>query len=182
MAKDKNTDKELEYQSKRQREKMGIYDSDNPGANRVNLRREENPSDKYGSIREFGTENRIKQSKKDALKSLAFGVATGPALTALDAASRDIPDPSGPIGSGADYLRTRPAAAAKAVKDTSNFIGNAASKYKASKEEEEDLDRELADQKKRETRGKKKGGMIKSSASSRGDGIAQRGKTKGRMV
>lgn len=28
----------------------------------------------------------------------------------------------------------------------------------------------------------KKGGAIKSSASSRGDGIAQRGKTKGRMV
>jgi hypothetical protein len=42
---------------------------------------------------------------------------------------------------------------------------------------------ELADQYKRETRGKvpgaKKGGM---TASSRGDGIAQRGKTKGRMV
>lgn len=29
---------------------------------------------------------------------------------------------------------------------------------------------------------KAKGGAIKSSASSRGDGIAQRGKTKGRMV
>jgi hypothetical protein len=42
---------------------------------------------------------------------------------------------------------------------------------------------ELADQYKRETRGKvpgaKKGGM---TASSRADGIAQRGKTKGRMV
>ena len=42
---------------------------------------------------------------------------------------------------------------------------------------------ELADQYKRETRGKvpgaKKGGMI---ASNRGDGIAQRGKTRGRMV
>jgi hypothetical protein len=30
--------------------------------------------------------------------------------------------------------------------------------------------------------GKKKGGMIRSSASSRADGIAQRGKTKGTMV
>ena len=39
---------------------------------------------------------------------------------------------------------------------------------------------ELADQYKRETRGKlAKGGM---TASSRADGIAQRGKTKGRMV
>jgi hypothetical protein len=38
---------------------------------------------------------------------------------------------------------------------------------------------ELADQYKRETRGMAKGGM---TASSRADGIAQRGKTKGRMV
>ena len=30
--------------------------------------------------------------------------------------------------------------------------------------------------------GAKKGGMVKSSASKRGDGIAQRGKTRGRMV
>ena len=30
--------------------------------------------------------------------------------------------------------------------------------------------------------GMKKGGMVKSSASKRGDGCAQRGKTKGRMV
>ena len=30
--------------------------------------------------------------------------------------------------------------------------------------------------------GKKKGGSVKSSASKRADGIAQRGKTKGRMV
>ena len=40
---------------------------------------------------------------------------------------------------------------------------------------------ELADQYKRETRGKKAGGTIRS-ASGRADGIAQRGKTKGRML
>jgi hypothetical protein len=34
----------------------------------------------------------------------------------------------------------------------------------------------------RESRGMKKGGMVKSSASKRADGIAQRGKTRGRMV
>jgi hypothetical protein len=39
---------------------------------------------------------------------------------------------------------------------------------------------ELADQYKRETRGKKAGGTVRS-ASGRADGIAQRGKTKGRM-
>jgi hypothetical protein len=39
---------------------------------------------------------------------------------------------------------------------------------------------ELADQYKRETRGKKSGGSIRS-ASSRADGIAARGKTRGKM-
>lgn len=43
-------------------------------------------------------------------------------------------------------------------------------------------EREAKDEKKRETRGMKKGGMVKSSASKRADGCAQRGKTKGRMV
>jgi hypothetical protein len=41
---------------------------------------------------------------------------------------------------------------------------------------------EAKDEMKRETRGMKKGGVVKSSASKRADGIAQRGKTKGRMV
>jgi hypothetical protein len=35
---------------------------------------------------------------------------------------------------------------------------------------------------KRESSGMKKGGMVKSSASKRADGIAKKGKTKGRMV
>jgi len=35
---------------------------------------------------------------------------------------------------------------------------------------------------KRESRGMKKGGVVKSSASKRADGIATRGKTRGRMV
>jgi len=36
--------------------------------------------------------------------------------------------------------------------------------------------------KKKEVEKKAKGGMIKSSASKRADGIAQRGKTRGRMI
>ena len=43
-------------------------------------------------------------------------------------------------------------------------------------------EREAKDEIKRETRGMKKGGKVKSSASKRADGIAKRGKTKGRMV
>jgi hypothetical protein len=41
--------------------------------------------------------------------------------------------------------------------------------------------REAAAEERRETRGKKKGGAIKS-ASARADGCAQRGKTRGRMI
>jgi len=42
--------------------------------------------------------------------------------------------------------------------------------------------REAADEERRETRGMKKGGVVKSSTSKRADGCAKRGKTKGRMV
>ena len=172
------------------KKKMGIYDQDDPRANRINIAREENPSDKYGSIREYGTENRLKRRKKEALGDLAFGVAASPVLTPLDALTRDIPNPSGPMGSGLDYVRTRPDATSKALKDASDYIGGAASRYKSAKGAEESLNRELESQMKRETRGMKKGGKVKkmasggktSSASSRADGCAQRGKTKGRMI
>ena len=49
-----------------------------------------------------------------------------------------------------------------------------------SKEDTDELEREIGRGQRAEK--KAKGGAIKSSASSRGDGIAQRGKTKGRMV
>jgi hypothetical protein len=42
--------------------------------------------------------------------------------------------------------------------------------------------REAADEERREARGMKKGGSVKSSASKRADGIAKKGKTKGRVV
>jgi hypothetical protein len=49
------------------------------------------------------------------------------------------------------------------------------------KEKREKAKRESVSEMKRETRGMKKGGAVRS-ASSRADGIAQRGKTRGRMV
>jgi len=42
--------------------------------------------------------------------------------------------------------------------------------------------REAGAEERREARGMKKGGSVKSSASKRADGIAKKGKTKGRMV
>jgi hypothetical protein len=42
--------------------------------------------------------------------------------------------------------------------------------------------REAGAEERREARGMKKGGMVKSSASKRADGIAKKGKTRGKMV
>jgi hypothetical protein len=53
---------------------------------------------------------------------------------------------------------------------------------KVKKLESQKKAREAKDQVKRETRGMKKGGSVKSSASKRADGIAKKGKTRGRMV
>ena len=53
---------------------------------------------------------------------------------------------------------------------------------KKAKEKTENKEREAKDEVKRETRGMKKGGSVKSSASKRADGIAIKGKTKGRIV
>jgi hypothetical protein len=55
-------------------------------------------------------------------------------------------------------------------------------KEKVKKLESQQEAREAKDQVKRETRGMKHGGMVKSSASKRADGIAKKGKTRGKMV
>ena len=49
-------------------------------------------------------------------------------------------------------------------------------------EQKEKETRENEAKKKRESRGMKKGGSVKSSASKRADGIAQRGKTRGKYI
>lgn len=55
------------------------------------------------------------------------------------------------------------------------------SRRRAEAERKEKAEREAAAELKRESRGMKKGGSV-SSASKRADGIAQRGKTRGKMV
>ena len=71
--------------------------------------------------------------------------------------------------------------AAKAGLAGSTLLGQNDQQEKA-KEKTENKEREAKDEAKRETRGMKKGGMVKSSASKRADGIAMKGKTKGRIV
>ena len=70
--------------------------------------------------------------------------------------------------------------AAKAGLAGSMLLGQDDQQKKA-KEKTENKEREAKDEVKRETRGMKKGGMV-SSASKRADGIAKKGKTRGRMV
>jgi hypothetical protein len=60
-----------------------------------------------------------------------------------------------------------------------SMAAGAAGEYAKRKRDREES--EAKSELKRETRGMKKGGTVKS-ASSRADGIAQRGKTRGRMV
>lgn len=140
-----------------------------------------NPSDKYGSIRDFGTEERIKRRKDQTAKELAQTVAAAPLVVGLETLAGNMPDqPKGPIGGLAQYVGSRGETAVKAVKDAAKDIGGTIDRYKSVREKEEDLDRELASQLKRETRGKAAGGKV--SASSRADGCCKRGKTKGRMV
>ena len=55
-------------------------------------------------------------------------------------------------------------------------------RQKKVEEKTEQKEREAKDEVKRETRGMKKGGSVKSSASKRADGIAIKGKTRGKMV
>jgi len=163
--------------------KMGIEeDKDTYGYGRERSNRRLYGPSKYDSIRPAGTEERLSSAKKEGLKDAAFGVAVSPLVvpvaTALGSSKSKV---QGPMSALAEQVATAPQRAAKSVKDAAKFIGSGISKYSNAKDAEADLDRELESQNKRESRGMKKGGMT-SSASSRADGIAKRGKTKGRMV
>ncbi len=75
-----------------------------------------------------------------------------------------------------EYMSDRKNWPLNAQRDYAYTVREGNKAVKAAKEESE-----AKSELKRETRGMKKGGKVKS-ASSRADGIAQRGKTKGRMV
>jgi hypothetical protein len=163
--------------------KMGIEeDKDSEAYYREKENRRINKPGKYDSIRPSGEEDRLNDQKVRGLKQAAAGTIMAPAgvaLSTLAGSSRDGAN-KGPIGAGVDYLAGMPSRAIDAVKGAGEFIGSGVSQYKKAKDEEADLNRELDSQTKREARGMAKGGKV-SSASSRADGIAQRGKTKGRM-
>lgn len=160
--------------------KMGIEeDKDSPSYNRESLNRETNKPSKYDSIRSAGEEKRLSKRKSEGLKQVAMGTAMAPAVVALETAmgGSDSKD-KGPIGAGASHLAGAGNRLAKSVKEAKDFIGGGVNQYRNAKSEEAGLDRELESQNKRESRGMAMGG----SASSRADGCATKGKTKGRFV
>ena len=158
--------------------KMGIEeDKDSPSYNRESLNRETYKPSKYDSIRSAGEEQRLSKRKSEGLKQAAMGTAMAPAVVALETTIGGIDSKDkGPIGAGASHLAGTGNRLAKSVKEAKDFIGGGINQYKSAKSEEANLDQELESQTKREARGMKKGGYITAA-----DGIAQRGKTKGRM-
>ena len=161
--------------------KMGIEeDKDSPAYYREREARRMNKPSKYDSIRPSGEEERLSTAKRTGLKDAAIGAGLGPVAVALETAlGRNDGPNKGPIGAGADQLMSAPSRALRSAKDAANVISGGGERYMSAKETESALDRELESQNRRESRGMKKGGQV--SASRRADGIAQRGKTKGRM-
>ena len=150
-------------------------------------RRRYGPS-KYDSIRPAGTEKRLSERKSEGLKRAGFGAALAVPVVALETAlgSDGGKEGKGPIGAGAQHFAGTGDRFVKSVKGMKDFIGHGLDQYKNAKAKEAKLDRELDDQKKREKRGKANGGAVKKmatggSVSKRADGIAKRGKTKGRV-
>ena len=161
--------------------KMGIEeDKDSSAYYREKEARRMNAPSKYDSIRSSGEEERLSTRKSEGLKRAALGVGVGPMSVALETAlGRSGGSDKGPIGAGAEHFAGAGNRLMKATGEVADDISGSINQYKKAKAEEAALDRELENQTKRETRGMKKGGKV--SASSRADGAAIRGKTRGRI-
>jgi hypothetical protein len=151
-----------------QDENTEAYDSASNGIGRIRSKaksKAEMPS-KYSSVRSNDFEKDVNQEKIDAAKQGLRGAGK----LAKQAGLVAIPGGAGAL-MGDAYEVNR---GAKMVK-------GAVGKFQAASEKEDAADRELNSQLRRESRGVeyKKGGSV--SASRRADGIAQRGKTKGRV-
>ena len=121
---------------------------------------------RYDSIRGEGFEDKLNADKMGAIKQGLRGAG----MAAKNAALTAIP---GGVLAADPYEGTR----------GMKMVRGAVDKYRAASDAQDAADREMNDQVRRETRGVeyKKGGSV-ASASRRADGIAQRGKTKGRLV
>lgn len=167
--------------------KMGIEeDKDSPAYYREKENVRMSKPGKYDSIRPAGEEERLSKRKSEGLKQAAMGAGLAPFVVPAETVFGGRSSGNkGPIGAGAEQLAGAGDRLVKSTKEAADSIGGGLRQYKNAKSEEADLDTELDSQTKRETRGKAKGGAVKmasgGSVSARADGIAQRGKTKGRM-
>ena len=130
------------------------------------------PPGRYDSIRSRGFEEGVDAEKSAAMKQGLSGVGQ----MAKQAAIASL---SGPLGALAADTHEGIRGGKKAM--------DAYEKFKEASGKKDAADREMASQMRRETRGVefKQGGKVKmasgGSASRRADGIAQRGKTRGKM-
>ena len=134
------------------------------------------PADRYESVRPYGFESSIQRAKDTAVGSGARGAGT----VAKELAKSAVPG-------GA--LLGSPKEVERGVEEVKSAVG----KYRGASAAEDAAERELEAQNRREMRGTEEycgGGKVKkyakggavSSASRRADGIAKRGKTRGKMV
>jgi hypothetical protein len=132
--------------------------------------------------KETPNEKRLKKEKElDKLNSLGL----------IDQRKGFFRDKKGDYGTslskGAEYAGKE--ASKKALEESSPLVFEPKMRLKTRGETSQEMlkaqrqaEREAAAEERRETRGLKKGGMVKSSASKRADGCAVKGKTKGKMV
>jgi hypothetical protein len=124
---------------------------------------------RYDSVRPTDFESKIKSAKDQAIGEGMRGA--GSVLKEAGKVAATLP-----VG-GMGIMSVNRQDAEGGVSDVKNAIN----KYRKASAEQDSADRELEAQDRRESRGMKSGGSV-SSASRRADGIATKGKTKGRFV
>lgn len=130
--------------------------------------------------KETPNEKRLRRQKEiDDMKLSAYGMSSerDNAYRKLKNALTGENDYGTELSAGAEYARNQEANRAFKEDVPAPTIRALMSNYPSVMR----AGREAAAEERREARGKKKGGVI-GSASKRGDGITQRGKTKGRVV
>ena len=139
-----------------------------PGIDAVKLRERLRSPGRYDSVRPTDFESKIKSTKDQAIGEGMRGV--GSALKEAGKVAATLP-----MG-GVGVMGVNRQDAEGGV----DSVKNAISKYRKASAEQDAADRELEAQVRRESRGMKSGGSV-SSASKRADGIATKGKTRGKM-
>jgi hypothetical protein len=123
---------------------------------------------RYDSVRPTDFENKIKAAKDQAIGEGVRGA--GSVLKEAGKVAATLP--MGGIGITGVSRQD--------AESGVNSVKNAVNKYRKASEEQDAADREMEAQDRRESRGMKSGGKV-SSASRRADGIATKGKTRGKM-